>query len=111
MGSEPTARGEYATIGQVPEISSPPAGVDACGTTIAEAIATFRGAIPQLFESHRGEWVAYRGGELLGFGTSKDDLFNEWLRRGVARREIFIRKIDKDSLLETDQVDASPDVF
>jgi hypothetical protein len=111
MGSEPTARGECATIGQVSEVSTPPASADECGTIIAEAIATFRRAIPQLFESHRGEWVAYRGGELLGIGTSKDDLFNEWLSRGVGRREIFIRKIDKDSLLETDQVDASPDLF
>ena len=111
MDSEPTTRGEYPTIGQVSEVSTPPAGADQCGTSIAEAIATFRRAIPQLFDSHRGEWVAYRGGELLGFGTSKDDLFNEWLRQGVGRREIFIRKIDEDSLLETDQVDASPDLF
>jgi hypothetical protein len=111
MSSEPTARGEYATIGEVSEVSTPRARADECGTTIAEAIATFRRAIPQLFESHRGEWVAYRGGELLGFGPSKDDLFNEWLRRGVGRREIFIRKIDEDSLSETAQVDASPDLF
>lgn len=65
MASEPIVRGEYATIGQVSEVSTHPASADECGTTIAEAIATFRRAIPQLFERHRGEWVAYRGGELL----------------------------------------------
>ena len=55
-------------------------------------------------------WL-YRGSKLLGFGQRKDDLFNEWLNRDVARSELLVRKIDEDSLHEIEFADAAPDLF
>ncbi len=79
---------------------------------IAEALATFRGELPQLLVSHRDEWVAYRGSERLGVGRDKDELFNDCLARGVRRKDLLVRKIECGrSLVEFEVVDVPPDVF
>jgi hypothetical protein len=78
---------------------------------IADALATFHRELPGYFELHRGEWVAYHGSKLLGFSHQKDDLFNEWIGRNIQRSELLVRKVDEDSLMDSEFVDAAPDLF
>jgi hypothetical protein len=85
--------------------------LDEFAAAITVALATFRRELPLHFELHKNEWVAYCAASRLGFGTSKDDLLNECLRRGFDRRAVLVRKIDDDSLHESDVAVASPDLF
>lgn len=62
----------------------------------------FERDLPELYKERPGEWVAYHGGERLGFGKQRLDLYQECARRGypyTACDVFLIEPIATDMLL------------
>lgn len=86
----------FAPLGSDPAIraSTPPA--------ILEAQRVFLQDLPELLQMRRGQWVAYYGTERLGFGITKETLWQECCARGYD--EFLIRCIEPH--VETDFISA-----
>jgi len=63
----------------------------------------FRAALPELLKTKTASqrWVAFCGDELVAFGCTKAEAFQECLRRGLKRGTFVVRLV---------QVEAPPDV-
>ncbi|MCI0458941.1 MAG: hypothetical protein L0Z62_18440 [Gemmataceae bacterium] len=76
------------------------------GETIApivvQAWAAFRRDLPGLLAKHPGKWVAYSGDQQLGIGTTKTQLYQECLRRGLARGQFLVLSIEPEMPQEID---------
>jgi hypothetical protein len=55
---------------------------------------TYQRELPTLLEERPGEWVAYRGDQRLGFGTTKTKLYQHWFSQGMTIDELFIACIE-----------------
>ena len=75
-------------------LASPPAPI------VARSIAAFRRDLQELLRTHRGQWVAYHGGERMGFGRRQTPLYQECLRRGWSRDEFIVWGIEPCALDE-----------
>jgi hypothetical protein len=60
------------------------------------ADSTFRRDLPQLLRQRPGDWVAYRGARLLGFGPTKADVYDLCIEMGLARGDFVVRSIEPD---------------
>ena len=49
---------------------------------ILEAHAAFLRDLPELLRERRGQWVAYRGAQRIGFGATQTALWHEGVRQG-----------------------------
>jgi hypothetical protein len=54
---------------------------------------TFCKQLPELLREHAGQWVAFRGRELVGTGRGKSLLLQACYQRGFQPREILVRLI------------------
>ena len=64
----------------------------------------FRRDLPALLQDKKrsGEWVAYHGGDRIGFGKSKTELYQQCLRRGLKSDEFVVRCIAPEMPEEID---------
>jgi len=62
---------------------------------IQQAIDAFENDLPRLLESHRGQWVVYRGEERLDFGTSKTALLQTCYARGYPDEDLYVRRVEE----------------
>jgi hypothetical protein len=62
--------------------------------------------LPALLKQKRrlGQWVAYHGDKRLGFGTSQAELYQKFLRRGLAWADLYVGRI-RPHLPEPEVVD------
>ncbi len=60
---------------------------------IAQAQSAFRRDLHQLLQEQPGQWVAYHGGQRVGFGQTKTRLYQECLRRGYEPGHFVVRFI------------------
>jgi hypothetical protein len=47
-------------------------------------------------KKRRGQWVAYHGGQQIGFGKTKTQLYQQCLRQGLKIDEFVVRCIAPD---------------
>jgi hypothetical protein len=71
----------------------PPAGVS---PLIVWADEAFRRDLPQLLSERPGQWVAYHGHQQIGFGPTKQQLYQECLSRGLQRDEFLVLSIEPE---------------
>ncbi|MCY2989909.1 MAG: DUF5678 domain-containing protein [Planctomycetota bacterium] len=57
---------------------------------VQTSIDAFRRDLPELLETHRGQWVAYHGDERLGFGETETELYRRAFRRGLTRNDFIV---------------------
>jgi hypothetical protein len=74
---------------------------------IHNGLATFHQDMPELIENHLNEWVAYRGGERLGFASTQTELYMRLEAQGIPEDELTVRLVNEDSLYESDKCDSS----
>jgi hypothetical protein len=67
--------------------------------------AAFRRDLPELIKTHYRQWVAYRGDQRIGFGTSQRQLYHESLRQGFNDGEFVVRSIEPEMPHEIDGSD------
>src|SRR5438552_3876706 len=62
------------------------------------ALETFRRDLPRLLKERPGQWVAYHGDRLIGFGATPPDVYDELERRGLKAigQEYIIRCIEPE---------------
>jgi hypothetical protein len=62
---------------------------------IRRAQAAFRRDLPELLKDRRvrGKWVAYHGEKRVGTGVSKQVLYQQCLRQGMAYGEFVVRLV------------------
>ena len=70
--------------------------------TQQEALRTFQRDLPQLWADRPGEWVAYQGDRRIGFGSSKTQLYQQCLRRGLKPSEFLVLSVEPLSPQEVD---------
>ena len=63
---------------------------------LAQARETFRRDLPQLLTKHYRKWVAYSGERRLGLGSSKTQLYQECLRRGLVPSQFLVLSIEPE---------------
>ena len=64
---------------------------------IAQAHAAFRKRLPELLKTHYRKWVAFHGGELVRFGTSETELYQQCLALGHNADEILVLSIEPET--------------
>lgn len=64
----------------------------------------FERDLPRLYAERPEQWVAYRGDQIVAFGTKRYQLYQECLTRGLREDEIFIFGIAPTDLI----VDLNP---
>jgi hypothetical protein len=64
---------------------------------IVEAQLAFRRDLPQLLHERPGQWVAYHGGQRIGFGRSGRELYEECHRRGLDENEYVVVCIEPEA--------------
>src|SRR5262245_418982 len=59
----------------------------------------FRAALPELLKNKTAsqKWVAFHGAELITFGRTKTEAYQECLRRGLARGTFVVRRLEPGS--------------
>jgi hypothetical protein len=57
---------------------------------VQKSIEAFRRDLPELLQTHRGQWVAYHGDERLGFGETETELYQRVFRRGLTRNDFVV---------------------
>jgi hypothetical protein len=77
---------------------------------IQKSIETIRRDLPEMLETHRGEWVAYHGDERIGFGTSQTELVEECFRRGLTRDDFVVCGVGQGVFAPDEVIEISPDV-
>jgi hypothetical protein len=96
---------------ETPPIGDPPDPSAEVSPLMVYSQEAFRRELPKLLELHaEGEWAAYRGSERLRVGPSKDDLYNECLKKGLKRGEFLVRLIDRSNRFESEFIDMSRDL-
>jgi len=55
-----------------------------------QALQAFLGDLPQLYHERPGQWVAYRGRQLLGFAEVKHELYQECFRQGLQSEDFVV---------------------
>jgi hypothetical protein len=55
-----------------------------------QALHAFERELPQLWEERPGQWVAYRGGQRLGFAKEKLELYQRCFAQGLKVDEFVI---------------------
>lgn len=69
---------------------------DELSTLLEKAYCAFKSDLPKLLETHPRQWVAYRGSERIGFGTSKSELTEKCINRGYCYEELLVRMVQPD---------------
>jgi hypothetical protein len=69
---------------------------------LADAQAAFEKCLPQLMQSHYGQWVAFHGDRLIGTADSEADLYETCFRRGLEQEQFIIRCLLPEMLAEQD---------
>ena len=77
----------------------------ASSKSVEESEPAFLRELPDLLESHQGEWVAFQGGTRLAFGKSKPVVLQRCTKSGYRAEDLVIRKIVPQ--LALDRIDAS----
>jgi hypothetical protein len=77
---------------------------------ITKSIEAFRRDLPEMLKTRRGWWVAYHGGERIGFGRSKTDLYEECFRRGLTRDDFVVCGVEESTFDPDEEIEFSPDV-
>lgn len=54
------------------------------------ALQAFQRDLPQLFHQRPGQWVAYQGDQLLGFGEQKHLLYQHCFDRGLQQEQFVV---------------------
>lgn len=57
---------------------------------IRKSITAFRRDLPELLETHAGQWVGYHGEECFGVGRTQTELYQKGFRRGLTRDEFIV---------------------
>jgi hypothetical protein len=78
-------RPDEAWLGQMTARGVPP--------LIARAQIQFRRDLPELIDSHAGDWVAYSGEERIGVGPSEKELVLRCVRQGLRDDQFVVRAI------------------
>lgn len=67
---------------------------------IQKSLDAFRAALPELLKNKTPaqEWVAYCGDELVCFGRTKTEAYQECLRRGLKRGTFIVWTIEPGAL-------------
>lgn len=60
---------------------------------IERALAAFNQDFPQLVMERERQWVAYHGARRIGFGNTRDEAWQECLRRGLPEGEFWVFNI------------------
>ena len=55
-----------------------------------QALRSFERDLPDLYRERPGEWVAYRGSSLIGFGKEKHLLYQDCMDRGCRPDEFVV---------------------
>jgi hypothetical protein len=55
-----------------------------------QALRAFERDLPSLWNERPGQWVAYHGDQLLGFGAHKHELYHECFAQGLSREQFVI---------------------
>jgi hypothetical protein len=55
-----------------------------------QALHAFKRDLPRLWAERPGQWVAYRGDQLLGYAAHKHELYHQCFARGLSRDEFVI---------------------
>jgi hypothetical protein len=88
--SNPTDTSPGPNPGQAAAESSLAPAFDTASLLAQRCYRAYRRDLPELLKSHKGQWVAYRGDQQLGFGRSKAKLIKACLRRGVPSEEFDV---------------------
>ena len=65
---------------------------------ITRSIEAIRRDMPELLKKHRGQWIAYRGDQCVGFGRTETELYQDCLRRGLSRDDFFVGFVDEGAM-------------
>jgi hypothetical protein len=57
---------------------------------------TFRRDLPKLLEERPGQWVAYHGQQRIGFGATKQQLYQECVNRGLPPEQFHILCVEPE---------------
>ena len=63
---------------------------------IAQAQEAFRASLPQILKERAGQWVAFHGTRLIGYGRTKTELYQACLRQGYLRGQFLVRGIEPE---------------
>jgi hypothetical protein len=55
-----------------------------------QALQAFERDLPHLWSERPGQWVAYRGGQQLGFASQKHEMYQRCLQRGMPQEEFVV---------------------
>jgi len=69
---------------------------------IQSAVGAFRRDLAQMLTRHRGQWVAYRGEDRIGFGSTQRELYELCRQRGWKPEELLICGVE-EAVLDPDQ--------
>jgi hypothetical protein len=69
---------------------------DAIPAIVQRARVAWRGDLPKLLATNRGQWVAYHGEQQAGIGRSKTELVQQCLRAGLNRGEFLVLRIEPE---------------
>jgi hypothetical protein len=61
---------------------------------IRQARAAFQRDLPRLLQDHAGAWVAYDAAGPIAFGSSKTDLHQQCLRRGLTPDQFLLVRVE-----------------
>jgi len=62
---------------------------------LQQAVEAFESELPRLLESRRGEWVVYRGRDVLAFGTSKTAVLQACYARGYLDEDLYVTRVEE----------------
>jgi hypothetical protein len=57
---------------------------------VQQALHAFERDLPRLWAERPGQWVAYPGDRLLGFGVHKHELYHQCFAQGLSREEFVV---------------------
>src|ERR1700681_4639792 len=65
---------------------------------IQKSLDAFRAALPELLKhkTEEQEWVAFYGDELICFGRTKTEAYQECLRRGLKHGTFIVRMVEPE---------------
>ena len=63
---------------------------------IVRSLAAFRRDLQGLLKKHPGQWVAYNCEERVGFSSSKIELYQKCLSRGLSQSDFVVRRVVPD---------------